>query len=348
MKKLALVLLLAAIVVLVFRRSAKTIPPPQATGVRLEKVVEGLESPVFLTGRDSQLFIVEQVGRIRVFEHGRLRTWLDLSARVGSGGERGLLSMAFHPHDPSRVFVDYTDRNGDTRVSELDSTGRERQLLFVRQPYANHNGGLVAFGPDGALYVGMGDGGAAGDPHGNAQNPRSQLGKLLRIEVDRGTVSTWASGLRNPWRFAFDSTLLYIADVGQGSWEEIDVAAARDSGLNYGWRTMEGAHCFINPVCGKTGLVLPVIEYSHDQGCSVTGGVVYHGHAAPALAGLYLYSDYCNGWLRSFRYVSGEARDPRAWDVGNVGTISSFGVDAAGEVYMLSHSGGAVYRITAR
>jgi glucose/arabinose dehydrogenase len=342
MKKIAAVLVLAlAAVVLVRRGSGKSVAPADTTGVRLVKVVDGLESPVFLTGRGSRLFIVEQVGRIRVFEQGHLRTWLDLSGRVGSGGERGLLSIAFRG---DRLFADYTDRNGDTRVVELDSTGHERLLLFVRQPYANHNGGLVAIGPDSALYVGMGDGGAAGDPHGNAQNPRSQLGKLLRIDVDRGTVSTWAMGLRNPWRFAFDSSLLYIADVGQGSWEEVDVAEARDSGVNYGWRTMEGTHCFINPACSKAGLVQPVLEYGHNQGCSITGGVVYRG-SVRALAGAYLYSDYCNGWLRSFRYVNGAATAQHEWSIGNVGTISSFGVGADGEVYLLSHSGGTVYRI---
>ena len=334
MKKLALAILLA-----VACRPASPPPPPASPGIRLVKVVDGLESPVYLTGRDSTLYIVEQVGRIRAFAGGRLSTWMDISGRVGSGGERGLLSIAFRGN---RLFADYTDRHGDTRVVELDSTGRERLLLAVRQPYANHNGGQIAFGPDSALYVGMGDGGSAGDPHGNAQNDRSQLGKLLRIDVDRGTVSTWAKGLRNPWRFAFDSTLLYIADVGQGSWEEIDVAPARDSGLNYGWRTMEGAHCFINPVCSKAGLVLPVLEYGHDQGCSITGGFVYRG-SVEALRGHYLYSDYCNGWLRSWK-------DGRsyAWDIDTVGTISSFGVDATGEVYLLSHSGGAVYRLNAR
>lgn len=344
------------------RASTITLPPTADTaGVRLEQVATGLESPVHLTAPagDPRIFVVEQAGRIRVIRDGQVapRPWLDITARVGSGGERGLLSLAFHPDFATngRFFVDYTDRHGDTHVAEFHAVpsgdtadaSSERQLLLVSQPYANHNGGHVLFGPDGALYVGMGDGGSAADPHGNGQNRNSQLGKILRIDVAStpARVSMWALGLRNPWRVAFDSGLIYIADVGQGSWEEIDVAPASDSGLNYGWRTMEGAHCFVNPACSRQGLVLPVAEYDHGNGCSVTGGVVYRGHAAPILAGQYLYSDYCGGWLRSFRYVNGAATEHRSWSIGSPGPVSSFGVDGMGEVYLVVHTG-TIYRIT--
>lgn len=344
-------------------------PHQDTTGVRLVEVARGFQQPVHLTAPagDARIFVVEQAGRVRVMQSSGAvapRVWLDITDRVGSGGERGLLSLAFHPRfaQNGRFFVNYTDRRGDTHIAEFhaDPTGvaadpsSERQLLLVRQPYANHNGGHVLFGPDGALYVGMGDGGAAADPQGNAQNDRSQLGKILRIEVgaDSGRagefsslrVTTWARGLRNPWRMAFDSGLLYVADVGQGSWEEIDVAPAATPGLNYGWRTMEGAHCFVNPVCSKTGLVLPAAEYNHDQGCSVTGGVVYRGRRAPALVGHYLYSDYCSGWLKSFRYVNGAATDHHSWSIRSPGQVSSFGVDGSGEVYVVGHLG-TIYRI---
>lgn len=331
----------------------------QTAGLRLETVVTGVRDPVHLTAPagDPRLFIVEQAGRIRMVKDGQLlpRPWLDLTDRVGSGGERGLLSLAFHPQfrDNGRFYVNYTDRSGGhTHVVELHAvpaadtadTPRERQLLFVRQPYANHNGGHVLFGPDGLLYVGMGDGGAAGDPHGNGQDPRAQLGKLLTIDVDAGTVAIRALGLRNPWRMAFDSGLIYIADVGQGAWEEINVQPATAAGLNYGWRTMEGAHCFLNPVCRQAGLVLPAVEYDHGNGCSVTGGYVYRGRAVPALRGHYLYSDYCNGWLRSFRYANGAATEQREWSIPRVGAVLSFGEDGHGEIYLLAASG-TVYRI---
>jgi len=341
---------------------------PQSRGLALDTVVTGLRDPVHLTAPrgDTRLFIVEQAGRIRVVKDGRLATrpWLDIEARVGSGGERGLLSLAFHPHfaENGRFFVNYTDRRGDTRVAEFhadpaadtaDATS-ERPWLTVSQPYANHNGGHVLFGPDGRLYAGMGDGGSGGDPHRNAQNSRSQLGKVLRIDVDResaignreSAIEIWAIGLRNPWRMAFDSGLIYIADVGQGAWEEVDVAPAATAGLNYGWRTMEGAHCFGNPLCRGEGLVMPALEYDHSQGCSIIGGMVYRGRAVPLLAGHYLYSDYCEGWLRSFRYANGAATDIRTWRIPGIGAVLSFGEDGAGEVYLLSANGN-VYRLKA-
>jgi glucose/arabinose dehydrogenase len=341
------------------RPGDKTVPnAPDTTGVRLERVASGLRSPVHLTAPagDDRIFVVEQAGRIRVIRGGQLvpGAWLDIEARVGSGGERGLLSLAFHPgfRANGRFFVNYTDRRGNTHIAEFHAdpaadaadAASEKQLLAIDQPYANHNGGHILFGPDGALYAGMGDGGAAGDPHGNAQDRDAKLGKLLRIDVDTRAVSTWAIGLRNPWRMAFDSGLIYIADVGQGSWEEINVAPAREAGLNYGWRVMEGAHCFVNPVCSKQGLVLPAAEYDHGNGCSVTGGVVYRGRAAPVLAGHYVYSDYCSGWLRSFRYANGVATEHRSWSVQSPGPVSSFGTDANGEVFVVVHTG-EIYRI---
>ena len=349
-------------------RDAPAMQVPQSRGVALETVVTGLHDPLHLTAPrgDTRLFIVEQAGRIRLVKDGRLlaRPWLDIEARVGSGGERGLLSLAFHPgfRENGRFFVNYTDRRGDTRVSEFHAdpsadtaeAASERQWLNVSQPYANHNGGHVLFGPDGRLYIGMGDGGSGGDPHRNAQNPRSQLGKLLRIDVDRqsaignreSAVEVWALGLRNPWRVAFDSGRIYIADVGQGDYEEVDVAPASAAGLNYGWRTMEGTHCFGNPLCSNSGLVMPALEYDHTQGCSIIGGVVYRGRAVPALTGHYLYSDYCEGWLRSFKYVGGQATELRRWRIPGIGAVLSFGEDGMGEVYVLS-AGGGVYRLKA-
>jgi len=346
----------------------ESVQTPQSRGLALDTVVTGLRDPVHLSAPrgDTRLFIVEQAGRILVVKDGRLATkpWLDIAARVGSGGERGLLSLAFHPRfaENGRFFVDYTDRRGDTHVAEFhadpaadtaDATS-ERLWLTVSQPYANHNGGHVLFGPDGRLYVGMGDGGSGGDPHRNAQNPRSQLGKILRLDVDRQSAignrqsdaEIWALGVRNPWRMAFDSGLIYIADVGQGAWEEVDVGPAATGGLNYGWRTMEGSHCFGNPLCRSEGLVMPVLEYDHNQGCSIIGGMVYRGRSVPILAGHYLYSDYCEGWLRSFRYANGVATDIRSWRIPGIGAVLSFGEDGAGEVYLLSANGN-VYRLKA-
>ena len=332
-------------------------------GLRLVEVARGLDSPVHLAAPpgDARLFIVEQDGRIRIVANGVLQPqpFLDITARVRSGGERGLLSVAFHPQfaENGRFFVNYTDREGDTRVAEFHARpgdaaadpSSERPLLHVRQPYANHNGGHVLFGPDGMLYVGMGDGGAAGDPHGNAQDRRTLLGKLLRLNVDGGTPTPeiWALGLRNPWRFAFDtvSGLLFIADVGQNRWEEINAVRADSPGVNYGWRTMEGAHCFLNPFCRKTGLLRPVHDYGHGEGCSITGGVVYRGRAIPMLVGHYLYGDWCGGWLKSFRMDGSRAVDHRTWDVPPMGAVTSFGVDGQGEVYVLG--GGTAWRIAA-
>ncbi|HST08430.1 MAG TPA: PQQ-dependent sugar dehydrogenase, partial [Gemmatimonadaceae bacterium] len=241
--------------------------------------------------------------------------------------------------------------------------GSAKTNLGIDQPYANHNGGLNMFGPDGMLYIGMGDGGSQGDPHGNGQNTMVLLGKLLRIDVDRGDPYSvppgnpyakgggrgeiWALGLRNPWRFAFDrvSGLLYIADVGQDKYEEMNIAPASRAGVNYGWSTMDGATCFKSPLCNKSGLQQPVFTYGHDHGtCSIIGGFVYRGRKIPEVAGQYFYSDYCNSWVRSFTYADGKAGESHQWLDGGLGSIVSFGEDAAGELYVCS-SNGRVYRI---
>lgn len=349
---------------------------PQA--VRLVEVATGLSNPVHLAAPpgDPRLFVVEQAGRIRIVQDGELlpTPFLDIVSKVASGGERGLLSVAFHPDYAANgyFFVNYTDRSGDTRIERYTVSAADpnradpasaKPILHVEQPYANHNGGLVLFGPDGMLYIGMGDGGSAGDPHGHGQNEGTLLGALLRIDVDRGDPyaiplgnpyvgepgargEIWAIGLRNPWRFAFDppANRLYIADVGQSRYEEVNVVAADAPGLNYGWNIVEGAHCYPGGSCDQAGLVLPVLEYTHDDGCSITGGVVYRGKAIPSLVGHYLYADYCAGWIRSFRYDGAAAVDHRELFSGGAGRILSFGQDAAGEVYVLS-SNGRVYRI---
>ncbi len=356
----------------------RTVDPPGDTSIRLQEVAGGLANPVHLTAprSDARLFVVEQAGRIRVVENGALlpTPFLDIADRVSSGGERGLLSVAFHPSYAANGFfyVNYTDRNGDTRI-ERYRVGADRNradpasaklILQVAQPFPNHNGGLVVFGPDGKLYVGMGDGGSGGDPQGHGQNRATLLGDILRIDVDAGDPyaipadnpyvgqsasrnEIWASGVRNPWRFSFDreAGLLYLADVGQNDLEEINVVPAGSGGLNYGWNVMEGSRCF-RPAegCNRTGLVVPVLEYGHAEGCSVTGGYVYRGSRIPALRGHYFYSDFCRGWIRSFRHGGGQALDRREWAVGDVDSVLSFGEDAAGELYVLS-TNGRVYRI---
>jgi glucose/arabinose dehydrogenase len=352
-------------------------PPAGETNLRLAPVVtEGLASPVFLTAPagDARLFVVEQPGRIRIVENGTLlpTPFLTLS-NISAGGERGLLSMAFHPRYAQNGFfyVNYTDARGDTRVERYRvSADRNRadpasaQLVIqVNQPYSNHNGGLVAFGPDGMLYVGMGDGGGGGDPNETGQDPLQLLGKMLRLDVDGAAPYTipagnpfagrtdrrgeiWAMGLRNPWRFSWDRTanLLYLADVGQNRLEEVNVVPAGQGGLNYGWDVMEGSDCFEPSAgCDRSGLVLPAAEYTHADGCSVTGGYVYRGQDLPALRGTYFYADYCKGWIRSFRYAGGQATDARSWELGDVGNVTSFGEDARGELYVMA--GGDVYRI---
>ncbi|HEX6966613.1 MAG TPA: PQQ-dependent sugar dehydrogenase [Gemmatimonadaceae bacterium] len=353
-------------------------PPPPPGTLHVEPVVTGLDLPLYLTAPagDARLFIVEKTGRVRIVENGALIStpFLDLHDSVSSGGEQGLLSVAFHPRYASNGFfyVDYTDRSGNTRVvryavsasnPDVADPSSAHLILTVAQPFPNHNGGLLLFGPDDKLYIGLGDGGSEGDPQGNGENLGTLLGKILRVDVDasgpyaippdnpfvgragaRGEI--WAYGLRNPWRFSFDRTSgrLYIADVGQGMWEEVDVAPASQGGQNYGWNIMEGMHCYNASSCNEQGLTLPVLEYSHADGCSITGGFVYRGTRIPGIVGRYFYADYCSGFLRSFLYDGSTVSEQTTWDVGDLGHVQSFGEDASGELYMLS-ANGTVYRI---
>ncbi len=352
-------------------------PPPPPESIALEAVAGGLENPVHLTAPpgDPRLFVVEQPGTIRIVEGGEVLStpFLDLSEGVASGGERGLLSMAFHPEYGSNglFYVDYTDTGGDTRIEryrvsndpDVADPASATLILSIEQPFANHNGGLVAFGPDGWLYIGMGDGGSGGDPRGHGQDPGTLLGALLRIDVDAGNPfaippdnpfvgdpdgrdEVWAYGLRNPWRFAFDPAegTLYVADVGQNDWEEVSVVDDAAVAPNFGWNVMEGAHCFGQTECDMDGLVLPVLEYPNGEGCSIIGGHVYRGDALPGLRGHYFYSDLCAGFLRTFRLEDGEAVERREWEVENRAPVLSFGVDGAGELHLLSGDG-TVYRI---
>jgi glucose/arabinose dehydrogenase len=314
--------------------------PGSVPRLELRVIAGGLASPVDVAepgDGSGRRFVVEQAGRIRIVDGTALvdRPFLDIGAEVRSGGEQGLLGLAFHPDFPTdpRFYVDYTDLDGNTVVSEfrldaadpnLADPASERRLLHIDQPYANHNGGAVVFGPDGMLYVAMGDGGSGGDPHGNGQRTDTLLAKILRIDVDAPAAGAglaygiptdnpfvgvagarpeiWLTGLRNPWRIRFDPATgdLWIGDVGQSAWEEIDVARAGVGGLNFGWNRMEGFHCYApSEGCDQTGLTLPMAEYGHDQGCAVIGGVVVRGSGQPALDGRYVFSDSCSGnlWL---------------------------------------------------
>ena len=339
--------------------------------IALQTVASGLSSPVLAVSPsgDTRLFIVEKTGRIRILENGSLltRPFLDVSGLVSKGSEQGLLGLAFHPDYAvnGRLFINYTDGSGDTRIAEYVASAdpnradvaSRREILFVDQPSSNHNGGMIGFGPEGYLWIGMGDGGGSGDPSENAQNPNTLLGAMLRIDVDGaspygippdnpyadggGRPEIWSNGLRNPWRFTHDGGNVYIGDVGQNAWEEINVVGAGVPGVNYGWNPTEGAHCFDPPSgCSVAGLTLPVLEYGHSEGCSVTGGFVYRGSAIPGLQGHYFYGDFCSGWIRSFVY-GGAVTNATDWtsELGTVGSLSSFGVDALGEIYVLSLSG---------
>jgi hypothetical protein len=351
---------------------------PIQISLGVQEVASGFAAPLYVTTPtgDSRLFVVEQGGRIKIIKNGQVLAtpFLDITSRVSSGGERGLLSVAFHPLYTTNGFfyVNYTDLAGNTRVErytvssnpDIANVSSAKLILGVTQPFANHNGGLNVFGPDGMLYIGLGDGGSGGDPQGNGQKLSTLLGKILRIDVDHGDPYSipsdnpfvgrpgalgeiWAYGLRNPWRFAFDKLggLLYVADVGQDRFEEVDVVPANTAGLNYGWNIMEGSTCFGSTSCNQAGLELPVVVYDHSNGeCAVTGGYVYRGSIITDLIGHYFYSDYCAGFLKSFRYQNGMATEARTYTIGSIGSITSFGQDAAGELYMTS-SNGRVYRI---
>jgi glucose/arabinose dehydrogenase len=354
--------------------------PTTVLQVELQKFADGFTRPVYLTHAgdgSGRLFVVEQAGVIKIVREGKTLStpFLDIRDRVESGGEKGLLSVAFHPKykENGRFFVNYTGRRdgvlktiiAEYRVSQTNpdvADRTERVILEIEQPFANHNGGLNKFGPDGLLYIGMGDGGAAGDPFNFAQNLESLLGKFLRIDIEKEPYAIpqdnpfvgradaqgeiWAYGLRNPWRFSFDRCTgrLFAGDVGQDRIEEIDLI---EKGKNYGWRIMEGSQCFDPPsLCNTQGLELPIAEYDHSLGCSVTGGYVYRGTQFPTLIGHYLFGDYCSGRIWSL------TEDPQGrWTmrqlIDSPFSISSFGEDEQGELYVI-HYGGAIYRVTAK
>lgn len=353
--------------------------------IELATVVAGLRAPVHLTHAaegTTHLYVVEQAGRVWVVDGDRLRprAFLDIAERVASGGEKGLLSIAFHPRhaDNGYVFVNYTTERGKlvSRISRFTRAAADRLdpdsekiILEVDQPYGNHNGGQLAFGPDGYLYIGFGDGGSANDPRGHGQNPNTLLGAILRIDVDKTDPGLayavpadnpfrarrgfrpeiWAYGLRNPWRFSFDAATgtLYAADVGQDDREEIDVI---EKGANYGWNIMEGDICTpaVARSCRREGLRLPIHTYSHREGRSVTGGFVYRGKAIPDLVGAYLFADYVSGHIWALRYRDGRVT-AQARLVANSGRfISSFGEGPDGELYVLDHRAGEIVKIVAR
>jgi len=367
-------------------RAASESPAGPATGwprLAIAEVARGFEQPVHVTHAgdgSGRLFVVEQRGRIVAVDRDAARSaFLDISERVSCCGERGLLSVAFPRKfgHSRRFYVAYTDRQGDVVVarfrlrpaSALADPASEEKLLLAEQPYANHNGGQIAFGPDGYLYFGLGDGGSAGDPQNHAQDPTSWLGKLLRIDVESGATpyaipkdnpfasrsgakpEVWALGLRNPWRFSFDRGTgdLFIGDVGQNSWEEIDVQPAGSrGGENYGWRRMEGTHCYTPKLCSSEGLAPPVAEYGHDLGCSVTGGVVARASNGPPspLEGIYFYGDYCSGRIWGLRHTN--PADPQSWESTQLLDtdlqITSFGEGEDGTVYVADYAG-TIYRL---
>ncbi len=360
--------------------------PPSVNSLRLQPVAQNLAAPLFVTappGDFSRLFIVEQGGLIRILDltSGTIRptAFLDVTALITSGGERGLLGLAFDPNYDAngRFYVFYTNLIGDLVIARYqhnpanpdvaDASSAVPLLTIPHATFTNHNGGMLAFGPDRCLYAGVGDGGGGGDPNNNAQNTAQLLGKILRLDPETGSACTnggpnpfaggsgrpevWALGLRNPWRFSFDRLTgdLYIGDVGERAREEVDVAPAPSAGrgLNFGWRLMEGFACF-NPAanCDPGGLTLPVIDYPHTGGaCSISGGYVYRG-AIAAIRGMYFYGDFCAGFVRSFRWENGQVLEQNEWPLLNAGpfSITSFGEDAQGELYVVSQQG-TVFRI---
>jgi glucose/arabinose dehydrogenase len=331
--------------------TAEPDPVPPGVSLRAFAIATGLTQPMYLLSPpgDARLFV--------------------------SGGERGLLSMAFHPDYATNgyFYVNYTGAANATHIVRYSVTGDPNRadpasaklLLRIAQPFANHNGGLIMFGPDRMLYIGMGDGGSGGDPQDHGQNRATLLGDLLRIDVDGGDPygipadnpfvgvggvrpEIWASGLRNPWRFSFDfdGGMLYVADVGQNRREEINVQPVGAAGLNYGWNTREGSLCYEpSSGCPTANLADPLVEYENPgEGCSVTGGYVYRGDTMPQLRGHYFYGDHCRGWVRSFRLTNGSAQDRHEWELGSLGRITSFGLDSEGELYILVHEG-TIYRL---
>lgn len=352
---------------------------PDPTLFAWQLVADGLKKPTDLAAPEDgsgRLLILEQGGVIRVIADGELSAepFFDLTDRVGAdGSEQGLLGIALDPEyaDNGIFYLNYTDKNGDTVIARYHSMSdgfrgdpaSEEILLQVDQPYANHNGGDLEFGPDGMLYIGLGDGGSGGDPQGNAQNPNALLGKMLRLDVrgkdaytipadnpyasGGGRQEIWAVGLRNPWRYTFDSLTgdLYIADVGQNKYEEVHyLPAGSQGGVNFGWNYREGAHPYEGNAPDGANLIDPVFEYDHGQGCSITGGYVYRGQALPEFYGIYLVSDYCSGNVWGLMQdAGGQWQSQLLFQV--AGNISSFGQDTHGEIYLLDHRTGGVFRL---
>jgi glucose/arabinose dehydrogenase len=360
-------------------------PDPGAVELAAVEVARGISRPTYVTHAgdgSGRLFVVEKAGRIRIIAGGQVlaEPFLDIRDLVtDSGNEQGLLGLAFHPRYPQdpRFFVAYTAAGGgantlaEFRVSAADPDRADpsslRVLIAIPDTRSNHNGGMVAFGPDGYLYLSTGDGGGAGDPDRAGQDLGTLMGKILRIDVDAGDPygippgnpfvgregarpEIWAFGLRNPWRFSFDRATgdLWIADVGQNEWEEINFQpAASPGGENYGWSILEGSHCFRPATgCDPSGTVLPIHEYDHSQGCSVTGGYVYRGAAIPLLRGAYIYADYCAGNLIALTRTAGGGAAATPLGI-RIATVSSFGEGEAGEIYVVSDSGGRIYRLIA-
>jgi uncharacterized protein (TIGR03437 family) len=362
-----------------FAATAVLALPLAAQELRFAPVASGIAAPTDIqNARDGsgRLFLVQQNGLIRILQNGSVaqQPFLDIRSKTRAQGERGLLGLAFPPGfaQSQRFYVNYTDLDGDTVIAQYRvgsdrnaaDAGSELVLLHIDQPFSNHNGGQLVFGPDGYLYIGMGDGGSGGDPFDNGQNGNTLLGKMLRVDVESepGRVrippdnpfaaaggsrpEIWALGLRNPWRFSFDRATgdLWIADVGQNEFEEVSFQPASSrGGENYGWSRLEGLHCYPRDPCSRDGFVLPVTEYGHGEGCSVTGGYVYRGRRSPGLRGIYFYGDLCSG---------------RIWGVDRQGTgfvnrlladsefgITTFGEDEEGEIYVADANAGAILRI---
>ncbi len=371
--------------------SSTTTPPPATTSTTtttvpigdvefaLEPIADGFSQPVFLTAPpgDPRLFVVDQVGIVWVIDGADPEVFLDIRADVDFVRERGLLGLAFHPDYSGNglFYVNYTGRDGATNVVEFAvsadpnraESGSRAPVITVDQPAANHNGGMVAFGPEGNLWIGLGDGGGANDRFGQGQRTDTLLGALLRLRVGPGidgyeipadnpfvngggAPEVWAIGLRNPWRFDFGALqpgaapLVVIADVGQNRIEEVDIAGALAGGLNYGWPIMEGDECFESSDCDRAGLVTPAAQYSHSVGCSVTGGFLYEGSAIPSLRDHFVYGDYCQGWIGALaiEQIVGDAitaTEVELFPPGTARNLTSFGEDAAGELYVLTADG---------
>ncbi len=347
----------------------------ESLSIGLEQVVDGLSLPVAVVNAmdgSNRLFVVEKAGTIRIIEEGKRKDepFLDISDSVSSGSEQGLLGLAFEPQRPERFYVNYTDRNGATVITRYQigsnpdtaDLASAEIILTIPQPAGNHNGGHLLFGPDGYLWIGTGDGGAANDRFLNGQNKESLLGAMLRLDVSGdngytipadnpfvnggGAAEIWAIGLRNPWRYSFDSVTndLWVADVGQNQWEEVHKVGSDVAGLNYGWPILEGSHCFADTTCVVEGLQQPITEYNHTLGCSITGGNVYRGNTYPQMQGKYFFSDFCSGRIWGIDASLERLTEPTLLLESNL-RVSSFGEDEAGELYLTSYENGTLYRV---